>query len=136
MIDMRRIVILTLIIAMTLLFGCAMQSADETYNITDSKGYMWCAYPIQSLDIRSGMEGSAGFFVIGVAGIKTEMYYYFYVKQPDGSLKLQNLKADYVSIFEDDRETPRVECMTNSYQCKMYVPANTIKREFNINLDD
>ena len=124
---MKKLIILGILGFM--LFGCL--TADASSVQTDANGKTIGIYPLRSLDTSKDLVGS---FVIGIGNVGTEMEYYVYVEQPDGSLRFQSIQANMVDVFEDDTQPRLVQegCCT----LKMHIPRDTIKREYKIDMSN
>ena len=86
-----------------------------------------------------GPEGEVeGHFALGWGTIKTEQYYFFYVKKTDSDgmeyFTYEKSEADETRLVETDATSPSLWCIkdvSDEYKV-MYVPNGTIRVEFSI----
>ena len=119
------------------LFGLAF-SADEVYQTEET--------PICALSDNSDIDGS---FFLGSGYVKEDMYYYYLVKNDDGSKEMHKIAATGTPVDDSETENPRIvtEYKRNSnpvvrfffftYQesHKIYIPPKSIKYSYNIDLE-
>jgi hypothetical protein len=98
--------------------------------------------PIYSLSMNDKMQGM---FFIGIGYIGEQPYYYFYEQSSQGGKILAKLLAEETVIQETNSTVPsKVEYIwtVKSAKCgfapdyrkvELYVPTDTIKKEFNVN---
>lgn len=85
-------------------------------------------------------SNSSGAFIIGIGQLKNREYYVAYALQEDGGKKLVKYRADITIIYETLNENDEVyaEVVYNGFgnigEVKLYLPKNTIKEEYDLNL--
>lgn len=106
-----------------------LKSAGET--TTETSGVLSIAY---QEDIR-------GTFVLGMGTVSGEEYYTCYERLEDGGITLLKLDAETTIIYQtlDEGEEAYVEKQVTKSgrvtSAKLYVPTDTVQREYNLDLD-
>ena len=98
--------------------------------------------------IADNSATSGGFF-LGSGSLKDDMYYYYLTKNEDGTKEMHKVRSEGVKINDSEKENPRIviEYKQNSnpvvrfffftYRTEhiIYIPPNSIKYNYNIDLE-
>lgn len=105
-----------------------------------------------SKDIYSVADGSEvkGAFTLGTGSVDEKQYFYF-VKSDGAGKRIDKIEVDATVIYEMDKEKPKIEFYderytsafarfmfgeySGSHSYKLFVPENTITKEYNIDLE-
>ena len=99
-------------------------------------------YDLVAINDAQSVNGS---FFLGCGSINENMYFVFYFEKADGAIQYKRVKAEWCSVYESDEyKTPKAELINKgnllSGACyesaKFYVPVGTIKRNYNLDLEN
>lgn len=103
---------------------------------------------ITALKDNSELSGKSYLFS---GSINEDQYYYYMKKSEDGGLIQNKIKSEDVTLYESNTEIPRIERLVKiesykgniyfkdfqikSFKYKVYLPKNSITREYNVDLE-
>ena len=122
---MKKLLSLTILLSV-LLMGCTESSPVGCENQIDL---------IYSASLDSEVRGS---FFLAIGSVDERQRYYFYKETDDGGLKLDDVLASMVTIYQDESKAPYI--LHNDWRCdpesfyELHVPEGTIIQNFNLNL--
>ena len=88
----------------------------------------------------SFQESTEGHFALGYGFIRGEEYYACFQKDEDGGISLLKLNADVTTIYptlsdnEEAYAVMEIGLLESINSAKLYVPANTIQKQFDFSL--
>lgn len=114
---------------------CLIKGFNDLYKSGEQEQKNWIKenqhIPIQSVNI--GNENS-GRFILGIGWSGDEQYYYVYQINEDGGKQLKKYDASGVVIYDDLDENEEPYLDRSGYQVKMYLPKDTIKEEYDVDI--